>query len=284
MHIASLRQGRLPSHAVAGRLCDFLKARPDVSPAVPPGFLIHLPQNDPADCLSPEPAPEEDDLAKEALLGFGENQSFVIVYDGGPHQESLRRITVRDIALNAAKQPVLNAWCHEREALRAFRIDRIEAIVTEDGDVIAPPARFFAETFAMAETYCGGGFAQGEPLTRIRLIFTAHMMALAHLCHNDSGFSQDEQGIIFDHCLKLAHDADRPATAGEKRTLENFLKTLKPMKLFLGRTMRALQEDRPERLAALLAAADQVINADGLRRHNEISIFGLLRREMAKMN
>lgn len=251
-----------------------------MAPLVPPGFLIRLPLRDDADCLAVTPAPEEDDLELEAAVGFATNQSFTIVYDEIDGHESVRRITVRDITLNGSGVPVLNSWCHERNALRAFRTDRIAMVVSEDGEVTAPPARFFSSTFAMSEVFTGRCGVTPVPLTPVRQIFTAHMMALAHLCHNDSGFHRDEQGIIFEHCLKLARDADRPVSEGEKRTLKQFLKSLKPIKLFLGPAMRALQEDRPERIAALLSAADDVINADGLRRHNAKSFFGLLQRDL----
>lgn len=280
MRSAHHHRGHLPSHAVAARFCDFLKARPDIAPPVPPGFLIRLPPRDADDCMTVAPAPEEDDLELEAKTGFATNQSITIVYDEVDGHESVRRVTVRDISLNSTGVPVLNSWCHERNALRAFRSDRIAMIITEDGEVIAPPARFFSGSFGMAEVFTGPCGVTPVPLTRIRQTFTPHMMALARLCHNDSGFSRDEQGIIFEHCLKLARDADRPINEGEKRTLKQFLKTLKPIKLFLGPAMRALQEDRPERIAALLSAADEVINADGLRRHNAKSFFGLLQREL----
>lgn len=278
-----MRVARMHTGAVVTRFCDFLKARQDVPLSVPPGFLIRLTDHDPDDSISVPPEPE-DDLDLEAELGFAQNQSFVIVYESAEGHESVRRITVRNLSLNRENIPVLNCWCHERQALRAFRIDRVREVITQDGEVIAPPARFFVETFGMAPALAECTLPKPVPLTRIRPLFTHHMMVLAHLGRVDSSFCLDEQGIVLDHCLKLARDGDRPATEGEERALRRYLKTLKPKKMFLTRAMRALESERPERVIALLTAADEVINADGLRQRDEESFFSFLQRELTGVN
>jgi len=276
-----LRTG-LHSAGVVARFCDFLKARQDGPPAMPPGFLIRLQPDDGPDCLTL--APEDEDLRHEAELGFAQNQSFVIVYESAAGHDSVRRITVRNLSLNGEGVPVLNAWCHERQALRAFRIDRVREIVTRDGEIIAPPARFFVETFGMAPELAACNGPRPVPLTRIRSTFTHHMMVLAHLGRIDGSFNPDEQGIVLDHCLTLARAADKAATEAEEGALRRYLKTLKPKKMFLARAMRELERDPPGRTVALLTAADRVINADGLRHRDEESFFHLLTRELVGLN
>ncbi|GAA0550773.1 hypothetical protein FHS83_001284 [Rhizomicrobium palustre] len=277
-----LRSG-LSTGAVVTRFCDFLKARQDVPPPVPPGFLVRLGSHDPDDSIFVPPEPE-DDLNLEAELGFAQNQSFVIVYQAADGHESVRRITVRNLSLNAENIPILNCWCHERQALRAFRIDHVREVVTQDGEVIAPPARFFVETFGMAPALAECSLPRPASLTRIRPIFTHHMMVLTHLGRADGDYCLDEQGIVLDHCLKLARDADRRATEAEERALRRYLKTLKPKKMFLARAMRGLESETPDRVMALLAAADEVINADGMRHRDEESFFHLLQRELTGLN
>jgi Predicted transcriptional regulator len=266
--------------AVVTRFCDFLKARQDAPPPMPPGFLIHLPPGDCAEAQMVAPEPEADDPDLEAELGFAQNQTFVIAYESSDGRESVRRITVRNLSLNGENVPVLNAWCHERQALRAFRIDRVHAVVTQDGEVVEPPARFFVETFGMAPGLAACTLAKPQSLTRIRPLFTHHMMVLAHLGRIDGSFCLDEQGIVLEHCLKLAQDGGKAATGSEERALRRYLKTLKPKKMFLRRAMAGLEKDSAARIIALLTTADQVINADGIRHPSEQSFFGLLQRDL----
>jgi hypothetical protein len=266
------------SASVVTRFCEFLKAREDVPPAPPLGILLHLEPHDPDDCLAVPPEPDNDDL--EAELGFAANQTFVIVYESADGRESVRRITVRNLSLNRENIPLLNAWCHERQALRAFRIDRVLEVITADGEVIAPPARFFVETFAMSPRLAACRIPPPVSLARIRPAFTHHMMVLAHLGRIDGDFCLDEQGIVLDHCLKLAHDGGTPATAPEEGALRRYLKTLKPKTLFLKRAMAGLERDAPDRIVSLLSAADQVIGADGTRHRDEERFFIGLKREL----
>lgn len=277
-----LRSG-LPSGAVVTRFCDFLKAREDAPPPPPPGFLVRLAPHDPDDSIGAPPEPE-DDPALEAELGFARNQSFVILYQAADGHESVRRITVRNLALNAGNIPVLQCWCHERQALRSFRIDHVREVITQDGEVIAPPGRFFVETFGMSPALAECKLPKPVSLVRIRPHFTHHMMVLAHLGRSDGDFCLDEQGIVLDHCLKLASDGGASVSESEERALRRYLKTLKPKKLFLTRAMRALESDTPERIMALLTAADWVINADGLRHRDEQSFFRLLQMQLTGVN
>lgn len=277
-----LRSG-LSSGAVVTRFCDFLKARDDTPPPPPPGFLVHLAPHDPDECIGAPPEPE-DDATLEAELGFAQNQSFAIIYVSGEGHESLRRITVRNLALNNRNMPVLQCWCHERQALRSFPIDHVRAVISQNGEVFAPPARFFVETFGMSPALAMCMLPKPVSLARIRPHFTHHMMVLAHLGRSDGDFCLDEQGLVLDHCLKLAAEAGCRATEGEEHALRRYLKTLKPKKLFLGRAMRGLESDPPERIIALLIAADAVINADGLRHRDEESFFRLLQRQLTGVN
>jgi hypothetical protein len=272
------------STAVVARFCAFLKAREDVPPAAPPGFLVRLTAHDPDDCVVVPAEPDSDDFDLEAELGFAANQTFVIVYESADGHESTRRITVRNLSLNGENIPVLNAWCHERQALRAFRVDRVLEVITHDGEVIDPPTRFFVETFGMSPRLAACTAPRPTSLTRIRPTFTHHMMVLAHLGRIDGDFCLDEQGVVLEHCLKLAHDAGRKATSDEESALRRYLKTLKPKKLFLSRAMTALEREPPERIVSLLAAADQVVNADGERHKAEEKFFVALKRDLTGLD
>jgi hypothetical protein len=110
------------------------------------------------------------------------------------------------------------------------------------------------------------------------------MMVLAHLGRIDGDFCLDEQGVVLEHCLKLAHDAGKRATGDEETALRRYLKTLKPKKLFLSRAMTALEREPPERIVSLLVAADQVVNADGERHKAEERFFVALKRDLTGLD
>jgi len=58
-----------------------------------------------------------------------------------------RSITIQEISSRDGF-PVLNAFCHISQAMRTFRVDRIEAIITKDGEIIAPEV-YFLDAFGI---------------------------------------------------------------------------------------------------------------------------------------
>jgi hypothetical protein len=94
--------------------------------------------------------PQDDEIDSDAdPLGSAEGQSFMIEYVDSKGQSSRRRITVYDIVGGRAGIPCLRARCHERNATRQFRVDRIRCCIDFDGEVHDDVAKFMAETFGM---------------------------------------------------------------------------------------------------------------------------------------
>lgn len=99
---------------------------------------ISVPVDDPHDTL-PAAHPRAHDRA--------EGQSFAIDYVDHAGHPSHRRISVWAVERNPDGIPILLARCHERQAARAFRVDRITGVTDFDGTRREPLVRFFFETF-----------------------------------------------------------------------------------------------------------------------------------------
>lgn len=264
---------------IVSRFSHFLNTRPFAPPPIPAGRTIRIGEHD-HDEMSPSPTDDLEDNNLEGELGWAEGQTFIICYEDSNGHKSERRITVRNLRLNAENTPLLVAWCHERNATRTFRIDRVTAVINRDGEIIEHPAPFFVESFGMSPRLAACDVLKPTSLMRIRRSFTHHLMPLAHLACVDGYSDADEQGIILDHCLHLSSDAGLPATSSEEKSLRRYLKSLKPTKPILDRALLSLERDTPERIVALVTAAHRVMDADGIRNPAEEKFFSQMKRDL----
>ena len=119
---------------VAGRLAERIEGR-----ALPnSSHKLFVPERD------------DDDTDDTQALGSAEGQTFLIEYTNSKGEESRRRITVWQIELNTSGVPCLLARCHERNANRRFRVDRISCCIDFDGEVFEDVAAFLHDTFGMS--------------------------------------------------------------------------------------------------------------------------------------
>jgi WYL domain len=65
----------------------------------------------------------------------------LLEYCDSSGEESSRRVSMRSLK-ESAGHIYLTAFCFERKALRQFRLDRITAMISEDGEVLDPAAYF----------------------------------------------------------------------------------------------------------------------------------------------
>lgn len=105
-----------------------------------------VPEPEPPIAELAEP-PRADDLPPIAGLFIQ------IEYQDAAGVQTARRITCRDICQSGANR-LLRAHCHERDALRSFRIDRIRIVVDpETGEVLEPTAFFAAYVSAEQDAF-----------------------------------------------------------------------------------------------------------------------------------
>jgi hypothetical protein len=219
-------------------------------------------------------------IVPEEEVGWAEGQTFTICYEDSDGNATERRITVRSIRLTADNVPLLFAWCHERQALRTFRLDRISAVIDHNGEVISPPAHFFVENFGMSPRLATCTAPKPASLVRIRKSFTHHLMTLAHLAAIDGYSDLEEQAVIIEHCLRLAKNAGLAATQAEEESLRRYVKSLKPTKHTIEVALAGLHRDKPNRVVTLIIAAHHVMDADGFRDPAEERLLAELKRDL----
>ena len=78
----------------------------------------------------------------------GPAPSFVIEYRDWEGYPTRRRITIRRVTVDVDEWDnrvgMILAWCHLREDERHFRIDRIQAVIDDDGEVHTDPVRYLS--------------------------------------------------------------------------------------------------------------------------------------------
>ncbi len=146
-------------------ILEWLEGRsPDVD--TPPAFPLDILQ---AHQLTATDSDDMHDLLEEAIEL--EPVFAVIDYCDAGGSKTRRRITMRSIS-RGPNAPILKAVCHERRAIRAFRCDRIECFVDDDG-VVTECYGFFQETMGIdLGTFASAGSSEALDMaqrTRDRL-------------------------------------------------------------------------------------------------------------------
>lgn len=203
-----------------------------------------------------------------------EGQSFVIDYVDHAGNRSHRRISVWAVQRNVEGVPILVAKCHERQATRAFRVDRIKAVTDFDGTRREPLSRFFFETFGFTWPKDAIIVPSAEPADvrwdRIRTLIgqsgVVLLLALA-LADGDLGAAEMEEIQFF--CERTCTAAGLDLSGAERERLAAHLGRLRPTPESVDRALDTLLDAEQPAIARLLKAGLQVIAADGTLMEEE---------------
>ena len=163
-----------------------------VTPAAPPGFSPKLPPED-----LPEFADDDFEPDLEGIAGVG----CILTYEDSRGSVSVRRITCRKLSHHKETR-YIQAWCHERQSMRTFRLDRInEAACAVTGEVFVPGSVFF-DRFEVTED---GGAAAGFGLhVRLAADLKAGLNVLAFLAKADGRVVPAEHEVMHSFCQSFA--------------------------------------------------------------------------------
>ncbi len=170
---------------------------------------------------------------------------------------SNRRVTIRGISTGRAT-PSLHCFCHEREAARQFRFDRIKSVIE----------LHTGEVFDTLEDWMrGSGLDVEGALTEARDPIKAvqpGLQILALLAHCDGDYDESEHRVIINYvnaaCQGHGLDAD---------TLSRRLRSLHPDEDNFYDACDALQEMPKSQIRLLIDAATDLIKADGIITDDE---------------
>ena len=226
------------------------------------------------------PASDFDEPSGDTL-GEAEGQSFAIEYVDSRGQSSRRRITVW--AINAGKDgiPCLVAKCHERNATRTFRIDRIKCCIDFTGEVFDDVPAFLSDTFGMSEVRAA---SREEPETarwrNILNIVRADAVLLAAMSRSDGSVRPVETDAAVDHLSYIIEHEGEFLSGKDVGRIWHHVHSLRPGLQAIDRALGDLSSRSPDRIKRLIMAAVAVMDADGQRHQAEARMLNELAREL----
>lgn len=259
---------------VAKRFAEFLTER--YVPEVGRSFPIEI------DTASPD-VTEEDESDSTDELGVAEGQHFAIEYRDAKGNLTRRRITVWAIRKSKSGMPSPYARCHERNAMRQFRIDRIQCCIDEDG-VIHDTADFLADTFGMnAEV---AELASNTAISGRDLIKScvSEAVLLAAMMNADGKIREQEVAVASAFCLTLCEKRQGRMLQGNLESLSKYIDRMNPTHSAILDACDVFLSSSVDEKAAVLRAMRDVMDADGDRDKTEIKFLNEISRDLIGMD
>lgn len=202
----------------------------------------------------------------ESIGGIG----CIITYKDSGGDHSVRRITCRRLSRKETTV-YLQAFCHEREAVRTFRLDRIEEVCSgETGEVFRPAGRFFEPYHATND----GGAAVGWGLSIQKAAdLRASLNVLAFLARADGHFCPNEVQVVAEFARVFAHSvAGKPL---DHEAVAAYAQKLAPDgETFFVALQRIGNDGAASHLGKmLLGAAAKLVQADGELEDSETLLW-----------
>lgn len=198
------------------------------------------------------------DPTREAIMGA----TFAIEYADAAGNRSRRRITALQF-----KNGSLMARCHERKALRTFRLDRITCVIDRSG-VIYDTAEFFNLIDFPLDLF------QGD------FIYGPGLQMLTAVAFADGWMCQDEAETILQYC---AHLCDNHGITIDGRLEQQMMKHIAdqyPACAAVDASLSRLRDMSPADHRLLLRYAVNVMNADSIQHPAEFAMIQAIKAEL----
>jgi tellurite resistance protein len=140
---------------------------------------------------------ETEDIPWGAFDGYPVKAALRIGYVDGEGNKTFRNIDVREVD-NYLSGGMIYAFCKLRNAIRTFRIDRIqECVDMETGEIIEDVKQYLLDKYQNTIEYIAGAFAE-KHADLIR--------CLIYVSKADGQMRREEREIIYKICRKLCKD------------------------------------------------------------------------------
>jgi hypothetical protein len=208
---------------------------------------------------------------------------------------SRRRVTMRNI-IDRGDRRYLQAFCHERNAMRTFRLDRITCLISEDGEVEDAEA-FFDDVLATAEVETltvptplvhGPKAATVTTYTQIRRHLTPAIALLTATARSDDVLHPEEMNRILTYIEKegeVAWKAGMVATCltvDDLDKLERTIRRIRPTREDIGEALMGLRSWPTDAMKRLAHALASTALADGTVDDIEAEVIAELRAAGAR--
>jgi hypothetical protein len=114
------------------------------------------------------------------------------------------------------------------------------------------------------------------PVLRIREELSHHIIPLLMLARCDGEAGDLERAAIVAHCRARLKEEGTVLTSRDERAFGAYLRSYRPTRLQLGLAMKRLTQEPQKEIAALVAAARAVVDADRERRPREAQFLAEL--------
>lgn len=224
-------------------------------------------------------------IAKSAVETFQLSDLFIYIeYENAGGIKSRRPITIKK-EVEKSGNTSLYAYCHETKRLKMFRLDRIDCVITSDGEVFQPASKFWREV----------GYSTGKNTVRTAIQsddryaatdakrqFRNELVVLAALARADGNVHEREVDEIVDYIEREIEWERQSFREGEILALRNYIRRIRITRDSLDEGLFALlQNIGKERLYArqlerFLKAARSVVDADGHVHNSEYEFIEYL--------
>lgn len=236
-----------------------------------------------ASTLPVELPPEDDEQERDARgLGSAEGQSFIIEYRDSKGRVSRRRITVWHISESSRDGiPFLYARCHERQAMRTFRIDRIASCIDYDGEVHDDVPRYLADILGMS---IGLATAKEDASARRWQLIVSDIRPdatlLAAISRCDGHVAASEVQEILSYLARVVEGGGEILNDDDVAALDRYVARLRPTSEAIRRALDAASSYSPDRIKRMLIAAARVMDADMKRHPAETRLVNTVAEEL----
>jgi len=223
-------------------------------------------------------SPEE---TETTILGTAEGQTFIIEYRDQENLHSFRRITVSGMWNKAPGIWILVSNCHERQARRSFRSDRILQCIDYDGTVHKDADGFLADTFSLLDL-APGVSAGNRNLLRIKEVVRPHIVLLCALGLGDGFLADQQTEIIMKHCLAISRICRIKLRETDLPRLAGYIHRQRPDKRVLYEACYEMRSIRDQKIRGkFMESALSLVNTDEIKHPEERRLFKLLSDELA---
>lgn len=172
---------------------------------------------------------------------------------------SRRRITMHRLE-SGPRVAFLQAYCHERQAPRTFRTDRIECFITRDGEVIEPDE--YWRRIGVDQTGLSPPKPEIEPRALLKK-FRSAISVLVTLSRADGEMHPGEVRAILSYINDEALEAGLKCDSESIAKLENIIRSMRPTRRTLQKHYLRTRKFYDRRWRRFVRAINEVILADG---------------------
>ncbi|MEM7678889.1 MAG: TerB family tellurite resistance protein [Myxococcota bacterium] len=188
-------------------------------------------------------------------------------YEDSKGAVSRRRITMVRFKTATNGKTSVYAYCHERKAVRQFRIDRIKCFIEPDGEIVDPGTFWSGIGIDIESVANEPSAAQAEAD-----IANDQVVLLVALSQSDGAMSRREIDAICAYAKAMMEKRGMPMTADEVDKLHLRIERMRPTQASIRKALRRTLGERrgavvtisEEERQSFLRAAKSVAIADGV--------------------